>query len=102
MFGNVGDILGKAKKIQEDIKQIQKELKESTFEENSGGVKIVVSGDLELREFKLDPKIMENKDIGRIEWLISDAVDKAYSKARKEAMDKFKRITGGLSIPGLF
>jgi len=102
IFSGVGDILGKAKKLQEDMKQVQKELSESAHEENSGGVKVVVSGDMELREFKLDPKLWETQDIGRIEWLISDAVDKAYSKAKNEAMNKFKKLTGGISIPGIF
>jgi len=102
IFGNVGDMLGKVKKIQEDMKEVQKELSQMVVEEESGGVKVVVSGDMELREFKLDPKILENKDIKRIEWLISDAVDKAFSKAKKEAATKLKRVTGGLSIPGLF
>jgi len=102
IFGNVGDMLGKVKKIQEDMKEVQKELSQVLVEEESGGVKVVVSGDMELREFKLDPKILENKDIKRIEWLISDAVDKAFSKAKKEAASKLKKVTGGLSIPGLF
>jgi DNA-binding YbaB/EbfC family protein len=102
IFGNVGDMLGKVKKIQEDMKEVQKELSQVLVEEESGGVKVVVSGDMELREFKLDPKILDNKDIKRIEWLISDAVDKAFSKAKKEAASKLKRVTGGLSIPGLF
>ena len=102
IFGNVGDVLGKVKKIQEDMKEVQKELSQVLVEEESGGVKVAVSGDMELREFKLDPKILENNDIKRIEWLISDAVDKAFSKAKKEAASKLKRVTGGLSIPGLF
>jgi hypothetical protein len=102
IFGNVGDMLGKVKKIQEDMKEVQKELSQVLVEEESGGVKVVVSGDMELREFKLDPKLLENKDIKRIEWLISDAVDKAFSKAKKEAASKLKKVTGGLSIPGLF
>jgi len=102
IFGNVGDMIGKVKKIQEDMKEVQKELSQVLVEEDSGGVKVVVSGDMELRDFKLDPKILENNDIKRIEWLISDAVDKAFSKAKKEAASKLKRVTGGLSIPGLF
>ena len=102
IFGNMGDMIGKVKKIQEDMKEVQKELSQVLVEEESGGVKVVVSGDMELREFKLDPKLLENKDIKRIEWLISDAVDKAFSKAKKEAASKLKKVTGGLSIPGLF
>ena len=102
IFGNVGDILGKVKKMQDDLKEVQKELSQILVEEESGGVKVVVSGDMELRELKLDPKILENNDIKRIEWLISDAVDKAFMKAKKEAANKLKKVTGGLSIPGLF
>lgn len=102
IFGGVGDILGKVKKMQEDLKNVQKELSSVLVTEESGGVKVVVSGDMELREFKLDPKILENKDIKRIEWLISDAVDKAFAEAKKEAAQRLKKVTGGLSIPGLF
>jgi len=102
IFGGVGDILGKVKKMQEDLKNVQKELSSVLVMEESGGVKVVVSGDMELREFKLDPKILDNKDINRIEWLISDTVDKAFAKAKKEAADRLRKVTGGLSIPGLF
>jgi hypothetical protein len=102
IFGNMGDMLGKIKKMQEDFKEVQKELSQITVEEDSGGVKVVVSGDMELRELKLDPKIFENNDAKRIEWLISDAVDKAFTKAKKEAANKLKKVTGGISIPGLF
>jgi nucleoid-associated protein EbfC len=102
IFGNVGDMMGKVKKMQEEMKTIQKELAETRVEEEAGGVRVVVSGDMELKEFKLDPKILENNDIKRIEYLISDAVDKAYIKAKKEATSKMRRLTGGLSIPGLF
>ena len=102
IFGNVGDIIGKVKKMQEDLKNVQKELSSVIVTEESGGVKVAVSGDMELREFKLDPKILDNKDINRIEWLISDAVDKAFAKAKKEAADRLRKVTGGLSIPGLF
>lgn len=102
IFGEFGDMLGKARQLQQNLKEVQKELSETIVEEDSGGVKVVVSGDMELREFKLDPKILENNDIKRIEWLISDSVDKAFAKAKKEAAGKLKKVTGGLSIPGLF
>jgi nucleoid-associated protein EbfC len=101
-LGNMGDVLGKVKKMQEDMRLIKHELNEARFEENSGGVKVVVSGDMELKEFKIDPKAFENCDVKRLEFLISDSVDKAYTKAKNEAMQKFKKLTGGFSIPGLF
>jgi nucleoid-associated protein EbfC len=102
IFGGMGDMLGKVKQMQEDLKTVQSELKGLSVEENSGGVKVVVSGDMELKELTIDPKLLESKDVKRLEFLISDSVDKAYSKAKSEAMGKMRKITGGLSIPGLF
>lgn len=102
IFGEMGDILGKARKMQDEMKSIQKELAEAKFEEDSGGVRVVVSGDMELKAFSLDPKLLESDDIKRLEFLISDSVDKAYTKAKKEAMGRFRKMAGGLPIPGLF
>lgn len=101
-LGNMGDMMGKVKKMQEDMKLIKHELNEARFEENSGGIKVIVSGDMELIDLKIDPKVLVNCDAKRLEFLISDSVDKAYTKAKNEAMHKFKKLTGGFSIPGLF
>jgi nucleoid-associated protein EbfC len=102
IFGGVGDILGKVNQMKQNLKEVQEELANTICEENSGGVKVVVSGDMELKEFHIDPKVIESGDTKRIEWLVSDAVDKAYTKAKNEAMGKFKKLTGGMAIPGLF
>ena len=102
IFGELGDIVGKARKLSDELKTVQKELSETSFEEDSGGVRVVVTGDMELKELRIDPKLLESGDTKRLEFLISDSVDKAYSKAKKEATGKFRKLAGGLPIPGLF
>ena len=100
-LGNITDMVKKARNMQSEIKNVQKELKDIEIVEESGGVRVVVSGDLQLKEFKINPEILEN-DHARIEYLISDSVNKAYSRARNEATSRLKKVAGGLSIPGLF
>ena len=100
-LANMGDMLKKARNIQSEIKNVQKELKNVEIVEESGGVKVVVTGDLQLKELKIDSSILEN-DKERVEYLVGDAVDRAYSRARDEATSKIKKVAGGLSIPGLF
>ena len=100
-LGNITDMVKKARNIQSEIKNVQKELKDLEIVEDSGGVRVVVSGDLQLKEFKIDPAVFDN-DKARAEYLISDAVNKAYGRARDEATSKLKKAAGGVSIPGLF
>jgi len=100
-LGNMADMIKKVGKIRSDLKDIQKELKNIEIVEDSGGVRVVVTGDLKLKEFKIEKEVLQT-DHSRAEYLISDAVDKAYSRARDEAMSRMKKIAGGLSIPGLF
>lgn len=100
-LGNIADVMKKAKKMQEDFRNVQKELSDIEVVEESGGVKVVVSGDLRLKDFKIKPEVMQN-DSARAEYLIGDAVNKAFKRARDEAASKLKKVTGGLSIPGLF
>lgn len=99
-LGGMGDMVKKARNMQSELKRVKDELKDIEVEENTGGVKVIVSGDLQLKEFKIEQSVLEN-DKDRIEYLIGDAFSKAYSKARDEATGKLKKVAGGLSIPGL-
>lgn len=94
-LGNISEIINKAKSIQGSLKKVQQELKDTEIIEESGGVRIVISGDMELKELKIKPEVLEN-DKERIEYLIGDTVGKAYIRARNEAISKFKKMGAGL------
>ncbi len=102
IFGDIGDILSKFKKIQEDLKRVQEELKEETYRAVAEGVTCVVSGDMEVKEINIDSKLLNSGNAKKVERLVKEAVSNAIGEAKAEAKVKLKRLTGDLPIPGLF
>lgn len=102
IFGDLGDTLKKVKEMQSGLKRIQKELKDESYQASAEGVICVVSGDMELKELKIDPKLVQEGDAAKLQELVTEAVSGAMKEAKDKAMQKMKGLTGGLSIPGLF
>ena len=100
-LANMGDILKKVKRMQDDLKKVHDELREETYRAEAEGVRCVVSGDMEVKEIKIDPAVLEKADAAKLEALVGEAVSSAMHEAKNVAKDKLKRVTGGLSIPGL-
>ena len=98
----MGDMVKKVKQMQDDLKKVQKELADESYESDAEGVRCVVSGDMEVREIKIDPAVIKSGNVSRLELLVTDAVSSAMREAKNVAKDKLRRVTGGLSIPGLF
>lgn len=101
-LANMGEMLKKVKDIQSNLKKVHKELEEETYESNVEGVRCAVSGDMELKAFKIDPEAFKRSDLPRLEKAVMEAVSSAMHEAKSVAKDKLKRVTGGISIPGLF
>jgi len=101
-LANMGEMLKKVKHMQEELKKVQAELNEETYESSAEGVKCVVSGDMEVKELSISPVLVKSGDAGRISALVKEAVSSAMHEAKGVAKDKIKRVTGGLSIPGMF
>jgi DNA-binding YbaB/EbfC family protein len=98
----MGEMLKKVKHMQEDLKKVQDELKEESYESSVEGVRCVVSGDMEVKEMKIDPAVLERAGAAKLESLVSEAVTSAMHEAKNVARDKLRRVTGGMNIPGLF
>jgi len=93
------DLLKMAGKIQGQVKEIKSELEKARFSSDVDGVKCVVSGDLELKEFSISPELLQ-KMPSEVENRVSRAVQDAFGDAKKEALSKFKKLTGGFPVPG--
>lgn len=100
-LGELGDILKIAKLLQDQVKQAKEELEKARFENEQDGVKCVVSGDMELKEFTINPDLLK-KSPEEIERKISRVVDQTYQEAKNEVFSKFKKMAGKLPIPGIF
>lgn len=105
IFGNLTnmtDMLKRFKQMQEELKKVHQELQDESYESDAGGVRCVVSGDMEVKKLEIDPNLLKSADAKRLEFLVSEAVTSAMREAKGIAKDKLKRVTGGISIPGLF
>jgi DNA-binding YbaB/EbfC family protein len=97
-------MLAEAQKLQARLQEAQERAKTQIVEGAAGGgmVTVEMTGGLELRRVKLDPKIVDPKDLGMLEDLIAAAVNHAIGKAQALQSDAVRSATGGLPLPGLF
>ncbi|MDI6730956.1 MAG: YbaB/EbfC family nucleoid-associated protein [Candidatus Margulisbacteria bacterium] len=102
-LGNMGEMIKMAREMQGQLKKIKEELKNENFEIAQNGIKVVVNGDMEIKELAIDPKIVDQNNVARLEKSVKDAVSRAMKDAKDGAARKMKGLTGGLGLPpGLF
>ncbi len=98
------NLMKEAQKMQAKMAKLQEELKEMTVEAQSGGgmVKVVCTGQQEVRSITIDPELLEEKDLEMLQDLVLAAVNEALSRARELSQEQMAKITGGLNLPGMF
>ena len=103
MAKGLGDLMKQMQKMQASVEKMQEELASKTVEGSSGGgmVKVVANGKQEIIEIKIDPEVVDPKDVQMLEELILAAVNQARENAEKLQMEGLSGLTGGLPIPGL-
>ena len=96
-----GDMLKQAQKMKRDMDQLQERLAEERFEASAGGgmVRVVVDGKQMLKEIKLDPSLLAEKDVTLIEDLVLTAVGEAQSRSEAKMHEALKKLAGGLPLP---
>ena len=100
---NFGNLMKQAKKMQEQIGQLQQELEMKTIEAQAGGgmVRVVVDGKFKIVSIKIEKEVVNPEDIEMLQDLISAAVNEGIRKAQEMASEEMAKITGGLGIPGM-
>jgi len=91
------DILGQAKKLQAKLLE---ELRKIRVEGSAGGgmVRITMDGEQNVLSVKMEPELLDEKDVSMIEDLILAACNDAKKKVAEKSQESFKTITG-LPIP---
>lgn len=99
---NFNTIMKQAKKMQERMASLQKELEIKTVEAQAGGgmVSVVVNGKYEVVSLKIEKEVVNPEDIEMLQDLIAAAVNEGIRKAQEMASSEMAKITGGLNIPG--
>jgi len=96
--GMVG-MIQKAKKMQEDMKIAQEEIKLASCQGESGygAVKITLSGEYLVKNIQIDESLLTDKEI--LEDLIMTALNDASSQISEISKAKLKNVTGGINLP---
>ena len=92
-------MIQKAKKMQEDMKIAQEEIKSTSCqgESGSGAIKITLTGEYHVTHIQIDESLLTDKEI--LEDLIMTALNDASSQISEISKAKLKNVTGGIDLP---
>ena len=98
------EMLRQVQKMQEDMQAKQAELDAKEYEISAGGgvVKVKINGKKEVLNIDIDPEIVDPDDIETLSDILVAAVNEAIKKVDSTNDKELGKITGGLSMPGLF
>lgn len=98
------DMLRQVQKMQQDMEAMQEELANREYDISSGGgvCKIRINGKKEVLSVELDPVIVDPDDIETLQDILVAGVNEAIKRVEDTSAAEMSKITGNLSIPGLF
>jgi nucleoid-associated protein EbfC len=100
---NVQKMMAQVQQMQKDMELAQEELRQEVVEASAGGGAVVVkiSGDLQVREVRIDPAAVDPEDAEILGEMVLAAVNEALRKAQELAEQKMGGATAGLDLGGL-
>lgn len=97
-------MMKQAQQMQAKLASLQNELAEREVEASAGGgaVKVKVNGKQELLSIKISKDAVDPNDVETLEELVFTAVNQAMKQSQEMVSSAMSKVTGGLSIPGMF
>ena len=101
---NMNSMMKQVQKMQEDMTALQEELETREYEVSAGGgmVSVKINGKREVLAIDIKPEIVDPDDIETLSDVITAAVNEAIKKVDSTSEAEMSKITGGISMPGMF
>ncbi len=101
---NMQSMIRQAQKMQEDMAAKQEELDAREYEVNAGGgvVTVKINGKKEILSIDLDPEIVDPDDVETLTDLLVAGVNEAIKRVETTNSAEMEKITGSMSLPGMF
>ena len=98
---NLGQLMKQAQQVQAKMAEMQEKLAAMEVEGAAGGglVKATVTGKGELKHLKIEPSLVDPKEVEVLEDLVVAAVNDARGKIDALTADEMKKVTGGIPLP---
>jgi nucleoid-associated protein EbfC len=76
---NMNQLLKQAQQMQAEMAKAQEQLKNEVVEASAGGgmIKVTMTGDMQLREIKIDPEAVDPEDVDMLQDMVAAAVNEA-------------------------
>jgi DNA-binding YbaB/EbfC family protein len=96
---NMGQMMKQVQQMQAEMAKAQEQLRHEVVEASAGGgmVTAKVSGDLELKELRIDPEAVDPEDVELLQDMVQAAVNEALRSAQELAANRMGAATGGLA-----
>lgn len=101
---NMNAMLKQAQKMQDQITELQEDIELRDFSASVGGgaVEITISGKKLVKSLTIKPEVVDPEDIEMLQDLIMSAFNEAIHTLDETSEAEMQKITGGVSMPGLF
>ena len=100
---NFNKMMKQVQQMQADMAKAQEQLKNEVVEASAGGgmVTVKVTGDLEVKEIRIDPAAVDPEDVELLQDMVLAATNEAIRSAQELANRKLGGLTGGMDLGGL-
>lgn len=101
---NMNQMIRQAQKMQDEITALQEDIEARDFTATAGGgaVEVTLSGKKEIKTLNIKPEVVDPEDIEMLQDLIISAINEAVNTIETTTETEMSKITGGVSIPGMF
>ena len=101
---NQAAMMKQAQKMQQEMLRMQAEQEAKTFTAASGGgmVTATVNGKHEVVGIEIKPEAVDPDDVEMLQDLVLASVNEALREATETTEREMSKLTGGMSMPGLF
>ena len=104
-FGNINpDLFRKAQDVQKNLARLREDLKDRVVDASVAGglVTAYTNGNDELVKISIKPEAVDPDDVAMLEDLVVAAVQASLEASQDLQQKEIAKVTGGLSLPGLF
>ena len=101
---NMQAMLRQAQKMQEDMETKQAELDAREYDVQAGGgvVSVKINGKKEILAIDIQPEIVDPDDVETLSDILVAAVNEAIKRVETTNSTEMEKITGKMSMPGMF
>lgn len=101
---NMNAMIKQAQKMQDEITKLQDDIEAREFSATSGGgaVEVVMTGKKTIKSLTIKPDVVNADDVEMLQDLVISAVNEGIAKIEEVTEEEMSKITGGVSLPGLF